>query len=150
MVPQRECPTSSREGYENWNQVLPDFRLGCAENHRVACLDNLAPLSTVAHAVTASAQGKPADAAEVLRTAERLHGVHYFCPEGGEYKVTADGRKCTCTVHGWDREPRQQAAPLESSPTAKLMRDFAGMTGTLTFRPDGLQAVLVIERKQPK
>ena len=130
--------------------MLPDFRLGWAENNRVTCLDNLAPLSTVAHAVTASRQAKPGDTAEVLLTAERLHGVHYFCPEGGEYKLTPDGKKCTCTVHGWDREPPQQAAPLESSPTAKLMRDFAGMTGTLTFLPDGLKAVLVIERRQPK
>ena len=126
------------------------YRLGWAENHRVACLDNLAPLSTVARAVTASTQGKLGDTAEVLRAAERLHGVHYFCPEGGEYKLTPDGKKCTCTVHGWDREPRQQAAPLESSPTAKLMNDFTDMTGTLTFRPYGLLAVLVIERKRPK
>ena len=69
---QRKCPNSSREWYENRNQVLPDFRLGWAENNRVACLDNLAPLSTVARAVTASTQGKPGDAAQVLRTAERL------------------------------------------------------------------------------
>jgi hypothetical protein len=134
---------------ENWNQVLPDFRLGWAENNRVACLDNLAPLSSVACAVSA-ARGRPTDTAEALRTAERLHGVRFICPEGGSYCITPDGKKCTCTVHGWDREPRQQSAPLDAGPSAKLMREFAGMTGTLTFREDGLQAVLVIERKQPK
>jgi hypothetical protein len=132
---------------ENWNQVLPDLHLGWAENNRVGCLDNLGPLSNVARSVTASKGGKPAGIADVLREAERLHDVRFFCPEGGHYHVTPDGKKCTCTVHGWDREPRQRSAPLADSPSAKLMREFAGLSATLTFREDGLQAVLVIDRK---
>jgi hypothetical protein len=132
---------------ENWNQVLPDFHLGWAENNRIGCLGNLGPLSNVARSMTASRNGQPAEAADVLHEAERLHDVHFFCPEGGHYKVTPDGKKCTCTVHGWDREPRQRTAPLPESPSTRLMREFAGLSATLTFREDGLQAVLLIDRK---
>jgi hypothetical protein len=132
---------------ENWNQVLPDLHLGWAENNRVGCLGNLGPLSNAARSVTAARNGKPAEIADVLREAERLHDVRFFCPEGGRYQLTPDGKKCTCAVHGWDREPRQGSAPLADSPSAKLMREFAGMSATLTFREDGLQAVLVIDRK---
>jgi hypothetical protein len=132
---------------ENWKEVLPDFHLGWAENNRLGCLDNLGPLSNIARALTAAKNCNPPDAAELLREARRLHDVHFFCPEGGHYKVTPDGKTCTCTVHGWGREPRQRAAPQPDSPSAKLMRQFAGMSTTLTFRKDGLQAVLLIDRK---
>jgi hypothetical protein len=132
---------------ENWNQVMSDLNLGWAENNRVGCLDNLGLLSNVSRSMTASSNGKPPSADEVLRMADRLHDVHFFCPEGGHYQVSPDGKKCTCSVHGWYREPRQQEAPLPDSPSAKLMREFAGMSATLTFRKDGLQAVLVIDRK---
>jgi hypothetical protein len=132
---------------ENWNLVLPDFHLGWAENNRLGCLDNLGPLSNVARSLTAAGNGKAADAADVLREARRLHDVRFFCPEGGRYLVSPDGKKCRCSVHGWDREPRQRAAPRPECPSMKLIRQFAGLSATLTFREDGLQAVLLIERK---
>jgi hypothetical protein len=38
-------------------------------------------------------------------------------------------------------------APADDSPTGRLMRDFADLTAGLTFTPEGLRAVLTIERK---
>jgi hypothetical protein len=134
---------------QNWNQVLPDYRLGWAENNRQACLDNLGPLSSVARAVTAKSSGQSAEetAGTVHERADRLYGVHMFCPEGGHYVVAADGKTVTCSVHGSAQAPKQRAAPSEDSASTKLMREFAGMKVGLTFLEDGLHAVVTIDRK---
>jgi len=133
----------------NWNQVLPDFRLGWAENNRHACLDNLGPLSSVARALAQADQANDG----VCRCADHLHGAHFFCPEGGRYVVAADGRQVTCSVHGSALAPRQAAAPAQDQSLGKLLGSFAGLDATLTFLEDGLHAVLTIERgaeKSPK
>jgi hypothetical protein len=140
---------------ENWDQVLTDFRLGWAENNRQACLNNLGPLASVGRAVNASfatdvkddAEAAVKRAAEIHRQADRLHGVHFFCPEGGQYVLGPNGKVMACSVHGWARAPRQAAAPTESAALGKLLRQFAGMTTTLTFLEDGLHAVVTIDRK---
>jgi hypothetical protein len=126
----------------NWNQVLPDFRLGWAENNRRACLDNLGPLSSVARAI--SGEDKSPD---VCHCADRLHGAHFFCPEGGHYERTADGKGMTCSVHGSALAPRQAPAPAQDQSLGKLLSTFAGLEATLTFLEDGLHAVVTIERK---
>ncbi len=140
---------------QNWNAVLPDFRLGWAENNREACLNNLGPLSSVARAFTAQAM-KPRDGASqsaeelgqaVHQHADRLHAVHYFCPEGGRYLLSPDGKTIRCSVHGTALSPQQPIAPVESSALGKLLRDFADLKATLTFLEDGLHAVVTIERK---
>ena len=140
---------------QNWNAVLPDFRLGWAENNREACLNNLGPLSSVARAFTAQAM-KPTGGAsqseeergqEAHQYADRLQAVHYFCPEGGRYLLSPDGKMVKCSVHGTALSPQQPAAPAESSALGKLLRDFADLKATLTFLEDGLHAVVTIERK---
>lgn len=81
----------------NWNQVLPDYRLGWAENNREACLNNLGPLSSVGRAYTA-ALGKIDEAelariaGRIHREADRLHGVHFFC-SGGRPVSAGAGRQ---------------------------------------------------------
>jgi hypothetical protein len=134
---------------QNWNQVLPDYRLGWAENNRQACLENLGPLSSIARAVSAKAGSKSAEetARAVQDLTDRLYGVHMFCPEGGHYVVAEDGKTITCSVHGSGLLPKQPAAPAEGSATTKLMRDFTGMSVALTFLEDGLHAVVTIERR---
>ncbi|MBM4047644.1 MAG: hypothetical protein FJ279_21265 [Planctomycetes bacterium] len=126
---------------ENWNQVLPDFRLGWAENHREACLNNLSPLSNVARAFTSK------DAAQAHSQADALYGVHFFCPEDGQYVVSADGKSVTCSVHGSPAAPRQLPAPGQDTALGKLLAGLAGTTAALTFHEDGLHAVLTIDRK---
>ncbi len=126
----------------NWNQVLPDFQLGWAENNRRACLDNLGPLSSVARAL--SGDDKSPD---VCRCADHLHGAHFFCPEGGHYERSADGKAMTCSVHGSALVPLQAPAPAQDQSLGKLLGSFAGLEATLTFLEDGLHAVVTIERK---
>lgn len=131
---------------EHWNKALPDFNLGWAEGSREACLNNLGPLSSVARAMAASDKNTPKGDA-VHRQADNLHAVHFFCPEGGKYEVSADGKQVTCSVHGSAALPRQPAAPSPTSPIGRLLKDFAGATAELTFLEDGLHAVVTIERK---
>lgn len=137
---------------ENWKQVLPDFRLGWGENHREACFNNLGPLATVGRAYTSSL-GKT-DAKELALVAERiqkeaehLHGSHFFCPEGGKYELGPDRKHFTCNVHGSILLPKQPAIPDDKSSFGKLMKQFQGLTVTLTFLEDGLHAVAIIDRK---
>jgi prepilin-type processing-associated H-X9-DG protein len=136
----------------NWHQVLPEFQLGWAENNRQACINNLGPLSSVARAFTGGAakadqgeRGKLAD--RIRRRADDLYDVHCFCPEGGMYVPSADGKSMECTMHGSMKSAHQGLIPAESSALGRLLQNFAGMTASLTFLEDGLHAVVDIERK---
>jgi hypothetical protein len=123
---------------EHWEQVLADYRLSWAESNRHACLENLAPLSGVARALAATGVGGAVD------EAGRLYGVHYYCPDGGEYRVAADGKTVECSIHGSAREPRQVRAAGEG---ARSLYGTAGATASLTFMEDGLHAVVNVKRK---
>lgn len=129
---------------ENWNEVLPTFHLGWAESSREACLNNLGPLSSVAKAVASAGGG---DAESVARQADAAHAVHFFCPDGGTYELSPDGRQMVCSKHGTAMSPRQGVAPAEESPMGKLLDEFGGVTMALTFLEDGLHAVVTVERK---
>jgi hypothetical protein len=141
----------------NWNQVLNAYRLGWAENNREACLRNLGPMSSVARALRAEKPegelgrqdkpGAPATGSPVQQTADRLYAVHFFCPEGGRYLPSADGKTCSCSVHGNAERQRQPLAPNEAAGPGKALQNFGGLTATLTFLEDGLHAVLVLDRK---
>ena len=131
---------------ENWKETLPDFKLGWAEGSREACLNNLGPLSSVARAVASQSGGK-AKIEEVLREADALYGVHFYCPDGGRYELSPDGKQVVCPLHGDASMPRQLPAPAANSPLDKILKDFHGLTAELTFLEDGLHAVVTIERK---
>lgn len=135
---------------EHWDKVLPEFRLGWAENNRAACVGNLATLSAVAHSLSApqAAAGDASQASKQVRQrAEQMHTVHFFCPDGGRYQLAPDGESVVCSVHGSAAAPRQRSLPEENSALSKLMSTFADLTATLTFREDGLHAVITIERR---
>lgn len=136
----------------NWDEVLPGYNLAWAENEREACLNNLGPLSSAARALTAAAEGAQAPAGEALdraavELAGRLAGARFLCPEGGAYRVSADGRQVSCGVHGTAADPRQPAAPSDRSAAGRTMRRLSDLTATLTFMEDGLRAVLVVKRR---
>jgi hypothetical protein len=133
----------------HWDQALEGFRLTWAENSRDACINNLGPLSSAARAFTAAgpANRKADRSAPALAYAERMYGLHFCCPEGGHYVLSPDGKTMTCSVHGSAADPRQREEPARDTPLDRLMRSFADLTAALTFREDGLHAVLVIERK---
>lgn len=133
---------------KNWNQVLPDFQLGWAENNREACLNNLSLLSSVARALGFD-PARSADEAsrEAHQQADKLYAVHHFCPDDGRYVLSPDGKQIMCSAHGTAQSPRQPVAPIESSAQGKLLNSFSDLTTTLTFLEDGLRAVVVIDRK---
>ena len=80
------------------------------------------------------------------READRLYGSHFYCPEGGHYLLSADGKTCRCSVHGSLLEPKQATEPAEKSSVA-VLKGLNGVTASLTFIKEGLHAVVVIERK---
>ncbi len=130
----------------NWDRVLTDYRLGWEENNREACLRNLGPMTSVARALRAEkTEGDLASPTQ--QTADRLYAVHFFCPDGGRYVPSADGKTCSCSIHGNADNPRQTLAPSEAAGPGKAMQHFGGLTATLTFLEDGLHAVLVLDRK---
>ncbi len=136
---------------KNWDRLLADYRLSWAEGSRVACLKNLGPLASAGRAVVASGAGEgrseEALGRAALREADRVQGVHFFCPERGHYLLSADGKACRCSVHGSVSDPRQAAAPSERDATGKLLASLEEVTGTLTLTKEGLRAVVVVERK---
>ena len=80
---------------ENWNEVLPGYKLGWAEGHRLACQDNLSQVANVYRAGT-TGPGRPGCAPS---RGWRIYGARPFCPDGG-ISLSADGRTCSCSVHG--------------------------------------------------
>lgn len=137
----------------NWNQVLADYRLGWAENNRQACLRNLGPLASAGRAVMAATENKPPREGDALneemrRLADGMYGVHFFCPEGGRYVLAADGRSCSCSVHGTAGEQKQPLAASDATGPGKMLQNFGGLTASLTFLEDGLHAVVIVERQK--
>ena len=53
----------------------------------------------------------------------------------------------SCTVHATLDHPTQAQSPIKGMPTERLMRAFKDLHATLTFLPEGLRAVVVLERK---
>ncbi|QEG42616.1 DUF1559 family PulG-like putative transporter [Roseimaritima ulvae] len=139
---------------EHWDQVLPSFHLGWSESHREACLDNLGPLSSVQRALRSGdgnehehgdEHGEQQHAMEAL--AAKVYDTHYFCPAGGRYVPTADGKRVVCTEHGSALAPRQPVRLGEHTALGEFMKEFELLTMTLTFLEDGLHAVVTIDRK---
>jgi hypothetical protein len=134
----------------NWDRVLADYRLGWAESNREACLNNLGPLASIGRSVVAGSQRGQRREEQLGRAtqqeADRLYGTHFFCPEGGQYMLSADGRTCRCSVHGTILEPKQATEPAKKGSTTAL-QGLDGVTAALTFRKDGLHAVVTIDRK---
>ena len=136
----------------NWNEVLGEYRLGWAENNRQACLNNQGPIASAGRAVLkAKAEGKEASAAELGKEAhalaDKFNAVHFYCPEGGHYELSAKDRTCSCTVHGTPLALLQPFGPIEGRGPGELLKNFNGLTVTLTFLEDGLHAVVLVERK---
>ena len=133
---------------QNWNQVLPDYRIGWAENDREACLNNVGPISSLARALAATnpaLEGKKFDES-LHELAHKIYGVDFYCPSDGKYVLAADHKSVTCSVHGTAIAPTQPQAQTSAAPHESL-KDFAGLTMGLTFLEDGLHATVTIDRK---
>ena len=133
---------------ENWNAVLPGYNLGWAEGSRAACHANLDMLANVNRGWNDRRPAVGPPSAELLGRVGRVYGERPFCPEGGTYDLSADGRSCRCTVHGGHDDPRQPAAPTAASSTGRLMKSFGGLTATVRFEEDGLRVVVTVARNE--
>jgi hypothetical protein len=91
--------------------------------------------------------GLPERELRQLRAGEQYFDSHFFCPDGGRYAWSDDGKCVTCTVHGSASEPRQPAAPSPASDLGRLLGDLSDLKLTLTFLEDGLHAVVTVSRK---
>ena len=116
--------------------MLADYRLGWAESNREACLNNLGPLASVGRSVLAGQQSRERTEEELGRAArqeaDRLFGVHFFCPEGGHYLLSGDGKTCRCSVHGTALEPKQGTEPSEKGSVSAL-KGLSGLTAAKRF-----------------
>jgi hypothetical protein len=133
---------------ENWREVLPGYNLGWAEGHRAACHANLDMVSNVSRGWNDRAAAGAAPDAELLGRVVRVYGARPFCPEGGSYTLSADGRSCRCGVHGGHDDPRQPAGPTGASATGRLLKSFAGLTAVVRFEEDGLRVVVTVRRRE--
>jgi hypothetical protein len=149
---------------EHFDAVLPEYRMAWAENNRRACLDNLGPLCDAARAAAARARPTTATTApvtsatagplppEVERRAGAVDGARLFCPDGGRYVVSADGRRVSCDLHGSADAPRQPPSPAAADQTPRgqggpSLYGTGGVTATVTFLQDGLRAVVTVRRR---
>ena len=112
---------------EHWKDILPDFQLGWAEGSREACLNNLGPISWVARSTAATSNGA-VKSAEAIRLADAFYGMHFYCPDGGKYEVSPDGKQVSCSVHGTAALPKQRLGPATGSPLDRLLKEFKGLT----------------------
>jgi hypothetical protein len=135
---------------QNWNLVRKDYQLGWAENQRLACHQNLGPLSSVArisHSTLQRADDPPREIApEILTEAESIYGVQFSCPDQGRYLLRG-GSSVYCSVHGQSWEAIQPMIPTPESSAENMMKSFQGGLATLEFTEDGLRAVVRIDRK---
>jgi hypothetical protein len=133
----------------HWDQALPGFRLGWAENNRAACIHNLGPLSSAARTLCGTNGNLSWDTRtqQVHDCAARVYGTTFCCPEGGRYELTKDGKSMTCSVHGSALEARQPLEPAADSVTGRLMGSLSDVTAAVTLTPAGPRLSLTIERR---
>jgi hypothetical protein len=129
---------------ENFDAVLPEFQMSWAENNRRACLDNLGPLADAARALQAESNSPSVPMEKIFARAAELTPGRMFCPEGGIYALSPDGKDILCSVHGSPAQPRQPVSTTR--PTKELLYGTNGVTATLTFMKDGLHAVMTVNR----
>jgi hypothetical protein len=133
----------------NWNRALAGFRYTWAENLRDSTMIDLHRLENVSRAHAATLTGTAEEkVAKLLDLAERIDGVRYRCPQGGTYTLEPDGVSWRSSFCGTLAAPEQREAPAEKSDIAMLMRRFEDLTATVTFLPEGLRAVVTIDRKK--
>jgi hypothetical protein len=124
-------------------------KIGWSANNRDACLKNVGMLSGAARSLTSAAPTAVTASWDdrerrVHAQVARVSGLECACPEGGRYRLAKDGTSMACTIHG-SGDVAQGDAPAESA--AGAMRQLTGLSATLTFRQEGLQAVVILQKR---
>jgi hypothetical protein len=133
---------------ENWKEVLPGYNLSWAEGSRAACHANLDMLANVNRGWNDRKPADGAPTAELNGRVGRIFGERPYCPDGGRYDLSLDGRSCRCDIHGGHDDPKQPAGPTDASSTGRLLKIFSGLTAAIRFEEDGLRVVVTVDRKE--
>lgn len=131
---------------QQWNRLLPSIRLSWDEGARKACLDNIGPLTSAVRVATASGK-RELTPEEITTAAVSIYGGVHFCPCGGRYTRTEDGRMI-CSVHGDADHPSQPDTNAANGASLEMLNSFSEVRVMLTFLEDGLHAVLEIDRRK--
>ncbi|MFO0837647.1 MAG: hypothetical protein U1D55_03910 [Phycisphaerae bacterium] len=129
-----------RLNFDALRAFKPDLRRYWAERARQACHANLASIQQIA-----TLHGVPV--AEVGPLSQAKYGVSYFCPEGGEYRLSASGEQAECSLHGSRRNPRQNTPSGESAAFLSFVETLQRITLSLKFEDEALFATVEVERK---
>ena len=158
LIPPDHGPTSHamlRMRPKNIVEARDDFNLGWSENSRAANFRNVGSLTHVARALAAQAAREAKQTPivlsmkEVEKLSERVYGVRFQCPEGGQYQLT-DDHKVTSEFFGRPELPLQPLAPSPTSSIGRLLNDLHQVTADIVFLEDGLHAILTLERRKSK
>jgi len=116
-----------------------DLELYWAEKSRVACHRNIISIYNL-HKLYGAAIG------DVPRLSEAKYGVHYFCPDGGEYAFDAERNQVVCDVHGNRERSRQHPRLDRKSSFAQFIEGLDEILASLRFQDDALIATVEIVR----
>ena len=131
---------------ESWSKFLPTCYRGWAETNRRACQANHVPLAAVARMLLSANPDRRPTAEEVVREHTALFGRRPFCPEGGTYVVSEDGKSVECTVHGGLDESLQPPKPSDDCVQMRRLRATRSIQVRLLLLEDGLHTFIDVEK----
>ncbi len=118
-----------------------DAQLYWAEKSRIACHRNIISIYNLT-----KLYDTPID--EIPRLSEAKYGVHYFCPDQGQYSFDADRNQVTCSVHG-NREQSCQHPRDDVEPSfTRFVESIDEIVASLRFEDDALIATVEIVRNE--
>lgn len=123
-------------------RAYDDFQLYWEEKARMACHRNISSIFNL-HQL----YGVPMD--QMPRLAEAKYGVHYFCPDDGQYRFDAERNQVVCTVHGNREHSRQEPLPDRKTSFSRFIESIDEVTAALRFENDALIATIEIARSEP-
>jgi len=122
-----------------------DLQLYWTEKSRIACHRNIISIYNLCKLYDI-----PVD--QVAQLSEAKYGVHYYCPDHGDYSFDAERDQVTCSVHGNRQQSRQNAGDGRASSFARFMDSLDEIVASLRFREDAAIATIEVVRtaEQPE
>lgn len=127
---------------QNWKQSAASYDFEWAATNQESCIKNLASLTNVARAGFSRSED------DILAKAALRDGRHYSCPSSGKYvfDLNKGDVDVHCTLHGSVMDSRQPPKPPEATKTIELLKEMRTISATVKMTPEGLRAILNIQR----
>jgi hypothetical protein len=116
-----------------------DVQLYWEEKARIACHRNISSIFNL-HQL----YGVPME--QISRLSEAKYGVHYFCPDDGQYCFDAEHNEVVCTVHGNREHSHQEPLPHRKTSFNRFIESMDEVTASLRFQDGALLATVEILR----